>query len=90
MKIFSNAEIAQLEKVTLATEEITSLDLIENAGEAIAAEISARWMPSRRMLVFAGWGNNGADALVAARVLAQQGYRPEVYLFNIHGNRLTP
>lgn len=90
MKIFSNAEIAQLEKVTLATEEITSLDLIENAGESIAAEISARWMPSRRMLVFAGWGNNGADALVAARVLAQQGYRPEVYLFNIHGNRLTP
>lgn len=90
MKIFSNEEIARLEKQTLATEDITTLDLIENSGEAVAAEISARWMPGKRLLVFAGWGNNGADALCAARNLAQQGYRPEVYLFNIRGNRLTP
>lgn len=90
MKIFSNEEIIQLEKKTLATEQLTSLDLIENSGEAVAGEIASRWMPGRRMLVFAGWGNNGADALCAARHLAQQGYNPEVFLFNIRGNRLTP
>lgn len=90
MKIFSNEEIIQLEKKTLATEQLSSLDLIENSGEAVAAEIASRWMPGRRLLVFAGWGNNGADALCAARNLALQGYTPEIFLFNIHGNRLTP
>lgn len=69
--------------------QVTALDLIENAAEAITAEITARWLPSKPVIVFAGWGNNGADALETARMLGQQGYNPEVYLFNLN-NRISP
>ncbi|MDO5395916.1 MAG: NAD(P)H-hydrate dehydratase [Bacteroidales bacterium] len=90
MKILSNEDISDLEKITLAAEELTSIELIDNAADAISAEIMSRWLPGNRVLIFAGWGNNGADALATAAILAQQGYAPEIYLFNIHGNKLTP
>ncbi len=40
-------------------------------------------------MVFAGPGNNGADALGAARLLFERGFRPEVFLFNIGGDKLS-
>lgn len=83
MKIFSNEDIRNIEKITLENNNITSIELIENAAVSITAEITSRWLPSMRVLVLAGWGNNGADALATARLLAEQGYSPEVYLFNI-------
>lgn len=88
MKILSNEEIRRVERQTIDDNGITALELIENAAEAIASEITSRWLPKTRMLVFAGWGNNGADALATARILAEQGYHPEIYLFNIN-DKLT-
>ena len=90
MKIFSNEEIKQLEQLTIERDGVSPVELIEQAAEAISGEITARWRPGKRLLVFAGWGNNGADALETARLLALQGYHPEVFLFNINGNRLSP
>lgn len=58
-------------------------------AEAIAGEITSRWRQNKRLLVFAGWGNNGAEALETSRQLAEHGYRPEVYLVNV-GDRLSP
>ena len=37
------------------------------------------------VIVFAGPGNNGGDALAVARMLAEQGYKVSAYLFNING-----
>lgn len=45
------------------------LQLMENAGAALAREAERR-APGRRIAVVAGKGNNGGDALVAARHLA--------------------
>lgn len=89
MKILTNEQLRQVVSRTVELDNLRELDLIENAAEAIAAEITARWRPNMRLVVFAGWGNNGADALETARLLAGQGYSPEVYLFNIR-NRITP
>lgn len=36
------------------------------------------------VVVFAGPGNNGGDALAVARLMAEQGYKVSAYLFNIH------
>lgn len=90
MKLFTNDDIRAIERQTLQQEAITSMTLIERVGEAAATEIAARYRPSRRTVVFAGPGNNGADALITALHLAQRGFSPVVYLFNIGGNALKP
>ena len=55
---------------------------IERVAEGVTAEVISRLCANMRIAVFAGPGNNGADALAVARMLAEQGYRPEVFLFN--------
>lgn len=53
------------------------LQLMENAGAALAREVAAR-APGNRIAVVAGRGNNGGDAFVAARHLG--GFQVTVYL----------
>jgi len=88
MKIFTGRQIGDLDRYTIEHERITSLDLMERAGKALAHAISTMWSPKTPMVVFAGPGNNGGDALVVARLLAEDGYPVSVYLFNIH-DKLT-
>jgi NAD(P)H-hydrate epimerase len=55
--------------------------LMENAGRAVADVISRRYPVGAypRTVVIAGPGNNGGDGLVAARHLADGGYRVTLY-----------
>lgn len=85
MKILSARQLKELDRYTIEHEPIASVDLMERASEAVAAEIAARWTTERRIVLFAGPGNNGGDALAVARLLAQRGYSTYTYLFNIKG-----
>lgn len=85
MKIFTNQQIRGIEQYTIEHDGVTVYDLIERAATAIACEIMSRWRPNRPILVFAGQGNNGADALSTARILIEQGYHVEVLLLNVFG-----
>ncbi len=86
MKIFKSKNIKELDEATCKAQSIDSLTLMERAANAIANEISSRFLPSRRIVVMAGAGNNGGDALAVSRILAEQGFNNlEVYLFNIRG-----
>ena len=49
---------------------LAPLQLMENAGAALAKEVRKR-APGRKIAVIAGRGNNGGDGLVAARHLAE-------------------
>lgn len=89
MKIFSNEEIRAIERYSIEENGISSIDLVERVAEGVSVEIISRWRPNHRFVVFAGWGNNGADAIATSRHLLEQGYAPSVYLFNIGGNRLS-
>lgn len=89
MKIFTTKEIREIERYTIEKEGVTAMELIERVAEAVSAEIVARWRPSKPVVVFAGPGNNGADGLAVARLLAEQGYKMHIYLFNIGGCKLT-
>ncbi len=89
MKIFTTDGIRRIDEATVEKENISMLDLMERAASAIAYEIISRWRPSKRIVIFAGPGNNGGDALAVARMLVEQGYRPEVYLFNIKSSHLS-
>lgn len=90
MKIFTTDGIRRIDEATIEAENISSLDLMERAASAVAYEVISRWRPSKRLVIFAGPGNNGGDALAAARMLSEQGYRSEVYLFNIKSSHLSP
>ena len=89
MKIFNNETIRAIDKATIENENVTALNLVERASEAIACEIISRWRPNKPISIFAGFGNNGADALAVARLLIEEGYKPEIYLFNIGGDMLS-
>lgn len=86
MKIFNAQALQSLDRATCETQGIDSIQLMERAAEAISYEIISRFLPSQRIVVIAGPGNNGGDALAVARMLMEQGYkRVEVFLFNVSG-----
>ena len=89
IKIFPTIQIKELDAYTIENEPIASIDLMERASQALAKAISERWGAETPFTVFAGPGNNGGDALAVSRLLAEQGYRVEVYLFNTKGT-LSP
>lgn len=84
MKIFNTTQIHELDKYTIEHEPIRSIDLMERAAKAVTQVITKEWDQTTPVVVFAGPGNNGGDALAVARLLAEQGYQVSVYLFNIH------
>ena len=84
MKIFTSTQIHDLDKYTIEHEPIASIDLMERAAKALAQAITEVWTTKKPMVVFAGPGNNGGDALAVARLLAEREYQIQVYLFNIH------
>lgn len=90
MKLFTTEEIRAIDRHTIEQEGVEPLELIERVAEGVADEISSRWRSNKPTIVFAGPGNNGADALAAARLLYERGFRPEVFLFNIGGDKLSP
>lgn len=89
MKIFSNDDIRKIDRYTIDEEGVAAHELVMRVAEGVTAEIVKRWRPTKPVTVFAGPGNNGADALAVARMLIEQGFDPEVYLFNIRGNSLS-
>ena len=75
MKIFTGAQIHELDQYTIKNEPIESIDLMERAAKALVRAICEQWASTTPVVVFAGPGNNGGDALAVARLL----------LFNISG-----
>ena len=89
MKIFTSAQIKELDKFTIENEPISSLNLMERAAQTMTRSITELWGTATPIVVFAGPGNNGGDALAIARMMAAQGYQIVAYLFNISGH-LSP
>ena len=85
MKIFTAAQIHELDKYTIENEPIASIDLMERAAKALTRAIMDEYSSLMPVIVFAGPGNNGGDALAVARMLAENNYTVTVYLFNVSG-----
>ena len=86
MKIFTSTQIKELDRYTIEHEPIPSIDLMERAAKTLTRAITDTWNNSVPVIVFAGPGNNGGDALAVARMLGDQDYQVMVYLFNINGH----
>src|SRR3990172_2217246 len=59
---------------------ISLLQLMENAGRNVAAEIAGRFPERGSVAIFCGLGGNGGDGFVAARHLASLGFNVTVIL----------
>ena len=88
MKIFNQQQIKSLDKYTIEHEPIRPVDLMERAARTLKKSITDMLKPENEVVVFAGPGNNGGDALAVARLLAEQGTPVSVYLFNVD-NKLS-
>lgn len=83
-KILLPQQIRLVDSYTITSEPIPSIDLMERAAREVAEGICSLFGAENRMMVFAGPGNNGGDALAVSRMLVQRGYKVSVYLFNIN------
>ncbi len=82
MKILAPEQVRALDQRAMKDLGLPAAVLMENAGRAIADAIVRRVGPAngRHITVLAGTGNNGGDGFVAARVLADCGFKAEVFL----------
>lgn len=79
IELLTNTEMAQADRQTISG-GVPGLNLMERAGRAVADVAAARHPIGSRVVVVAGPGNNGGDGFVAARVLAQRGFRVRLLL----------
>lgn len=61
--------------------------LMDHAGRRVAEEIKSRFQPESSIVVVAGTGNNGGDAIVCARYLLQWGYQVTLLMAGTESKR---
>ena len=67
MYLLSNSEMKEVERVAIEDKKVPSLILMENAARG-ATDVILSYKP-KKVIVFAGKGNNGGDGLAIARML---------------------
>jgi hydroxyethylthiazole kinase-like uncharacterized protein yjeF len=72
IEVLTTAEMGEADRLAIAG-GIPGIDLMENAGRAVADAVGTV-VQGRRVMIIAGPGNNGGDGFVAARHLAGRGF----------------
>lgn len=80
MKILSAQQIREADAYTIKHEPINSTDLMERASEAFVDWFINKFSSKKQILIVAGAGNNGGDALAIARLLYKKTYQVKVHL----------
>jgi len=85
MRVVSAKEMRDIDELAITKFKIPSIVLMENAGLRAAEVVAERHSTmgfNTEILVFAGKGNNGGDALVVARQLLAMGKRVRLFLLH--------
>jgi hydroxyethylthiazole kinase-like uncharacterized protein yjeF len=80
MLILSAEEMRAVDTVTAEKFGVSTVDLMEHAGEAVANFVLREFPAHSQVTVLCGRGNNGGDGFVAARLLHEAGRQVEVLL----------
>jgi hydroxyethylthiazole kinase-like uncharacterized protein yjeF len=74
--VLSTAQMYEADHLTIKS-GLSGIELMENAGTAVTAHITAHW-DACKTLVLCGPGNNGGDGYVVARQLSEAGWDVDV------------
>src|SRR6187455_2690988 len=82
MRVLNTQQMREADRQTIDDVGIPSVVLMENAGRQAVAAMEAAFedLPSSKVGVLCGRGNNGGDGFVVARTLAQRGIEAIVFL----------
>ena len=82
MLVVTAEQMREMDRLTIQKYAVSSLVLMERAGEAITEAILKRFgkVARKGVLIVAGKGNNGGDGFVVARLLKQKHIPCEVIL----------
>lgn len=83
MKVATASEMRVIDRQAVEKYGIPSIVLMENAGVAVYKCVRRILtdVKQKRICIFAGKGNNGGDAFVAARHLSNNGAKVKVFVF---------
>lgn len=79
MKLVTARQMQELDRQTIQIEKVPRKMLMRRAGRAVADAARAMLRRGGRILVFAGPGDNGGDAIIAADLLKRAGYRVQIF-----------
>ncbi|MEN8203433.1 MAG: NAD(P)H-hydrate dehydratase [Bacteroidota bacterium] len=82
MKIFKAEQVRLIDAYTIENEPVASIDLMERAATRLAGWYVRHFHTDRQVVIFAGPGNNGGDALAIARLLAGRQFRVKCFLLD--------
>jgi len=74
MKVFTASQTKEIDQRTIIEEPISSIMLMERACLAFVNWFTDKFDASQPIIVFAGFGNNGGDALAISRMLIERKY----------------
>ncbi len=81
MKIFTAAQIKEIDASTLMRQSISESSLIKRVAGEIINRLDTQYLSNfREIYLFAGTGNNGNDAIAAANLLHERGFPCELYI----------
>ncbi|MGV8134198.1 MAG: NAD(P)H-hydrate dehydratase [Mangrovibacterium sp.] len=83
MKIFTTKQIAEIDRFTIENEPVPDIDLMERAALQIVNWLVRHIHTSKKLLFYAGPGNNGGDAMAVARMMANRNYSCELFLLDL-------
>lgn len=79
MRHVTAAQMKAIERAAIEKHGVPAALLMENAGAAVAEEI-VKFAKPGDVIVVAGYGNNGGDGFVIARLLLKKGFNVNVML----------
>ena len=77
-KLYTAEQVRELDSMLIEHVPISALKLMRRAATVVLSVVSQRWPQLRRLIVFAGTGNNGGDGYYIAALAAAEGIKVQV------------
>ncbi|HIE44261.1 MAG TPA: bifunctional ADP-dependent NAD(P)H-hydrate dehydratase/NAD(P)H-hydrate epimerase, partial [Candidatus Omnitrophica bacterium] len=81
MRVVTPSQMQKIDKEAIVNYGIPSIVLMENAGRKVSELAMKISLEGSSISVCCGGGNNAGDGLVAARHLANRGYKVKALIF---------